>query len=135
MSTEITFEQDGSGVVIKISGTLTGKDIISGTATIYADERASSLKYQILDLSDVENIDITLDHLEQAAKMDKTGSELSQGMAIAMVVRSPLLQALCETWINYAKNDFLHTQLCKSLAEARHWALSITAPQANSETV
>lgn len=121
MSIEVNFENNHKGIVMRALDTLTGNDLIEVTKHIYSLDAIGKVEYQILDLTEVDRVDVDLPTIRFLAHLDQAAATINQGMYIAVVVRSGLLEALSETWAEYSRSPFLYTKICKNMEAARNW--------------
>ena len=121
MPVSVVYENDGLGVVMTAFGVMQENDFADANAQLYVPEVMAKLKYEIVDIRDVENVDTNLEKLKDLAQTDKDASDLIPGLKIAIVASSGVLEALAQVYERMAKCDTLKTKVFRTLPEARLW--------------
>ena len=121
MPIEFNFENNHRGVVITAIGKLCGEDLEDVSRAVYNSDNHGRVQYQILDVSSIDRVHITLPSIARLAELDKTAAQRNGGMKIAVVIKSGLLEAITETWARYCDSAFLKTRICTDMATARRW--------------
>lgn len=100
MAAEIIYQSDG-GVLILASGTLRGEDLMRSADEIYGQFGGKSPRYQLVDLTDVDDLQVSASHIRILADKDRTAGELSPGALIAVVGPQDLAYGLARMWQAY----------------------------------
>ncbi len=120
----ITWTQQG--VVWKYSGRLTGSDLLTSNLQIFGDERFDELRYQIVDLSDVEEIDVSEAVMRKVAHLDMAAARTNPRVKVAVISTSDAAAQLNEFYQKYTdgKSPWKNRDF-SSFEQAEAWA---TAP-------
>ena len=121
MPVTLEFENDGAGVIMTATGAMNASLIEQANARLYQPEPMRRLRYQIVDLRDVEQVDTDWDKIKALAEMDKAAADVIPGLKIAIVVRRGILDGLAQVYCRYAKDDSLQTKVFDSITAARCW--------------
>lgn len=121
MTIELNFEKNYRGLLILVSDSLSGDDLMAMSKEVYALDQRSSLQYQILDLTAIDAVDIDEDLLVRLAELDAKAAERNPGMKIAVVATSEKILNQSRQWAAMSKNDNLSTLVCSDMETARNW--------------
>ena len=123
---KVYFENNYRGILLVASALLSNEDLIETTHYVYSLPDVDRLVYQILDISKVERMDLSLPTLEYLANIDKEVAEQLPGMRIAVVAKPGIVESLTKMWENLSRHPKLSTKVCYSLQEARTWIEEVT---------
>ena len=121
MPVSMEFENDGRGVVISAQGILDADFFAQANKALYVPDVMEKLRYQIVDLSSVEKVDIDWEHIKYLAEMDKQAAKSIPGLKIAVVAPAGVLEALAQVYQRLAKDDSLSAQVFRNMVGARQW--------------
>jgi len=121
MPLSVEFEQDGLGVLVTPTGEMDTARFAQQNTGFYTSEILEKLRYQIVDLREVENVDIDLVSIQKLAETDKAVAQIIPGLKIAIVVNAGVMEGIAQIYQRYAKQDNLKTQVFHSLPAARAW--------------
>lgn len=121
MTIDISYREDG-GVVATVKTVLNGRDCMAFNDTIYADaERIAKITYQIIDLSQVEQIEINADEIRRIAAQDAVAAEINPDMRIAVVGESEVTYGLSRMWQAYTDDLPISRMVFRTMSEAETW--------------
>ena len=134
MPATIQNENHGEGVLLSMSGLVSGREIIDLNREIYARDPQKKLRYQIWDFTEANRMEvspeelhiITLDDKEEAAKNPDqlVGSPRQlNGVDVSY-------QVFSQTWIG----DGFQSASFRSLDEARQWIERLQSVQFETRT-
>jgi hypothetical protein len=86
MPIDISYLDNGTGLLYTGRGLLTGKDVLDAGGSAFASrEKARSYQYGLADYSRVLDLDISNHDLEQMVILYKKAAEKAPGMCVALV--------------------------------------------------
>ncbi len=121
MTIDISYRGDG-GVVATVKRVLNGQDVIAFNDTIYADaERIAKITYQIIDFSQVEQIEINADEIRRLAAQDAAAAEINPHMRIAVVGGSDVIYGLSRMWQALTDDLPISRMIFRTMSDAESW--------------
>ena len=115
------FTED-NGVVNRLSGVITGAEIIAQNAKMHAKESFNNnLSYYLCDLSQVEQIDINADEVAKIAEQDLKAAHKTQNQIVVVVATSDLIFGLGRMWQTLVEDSPLKAGVFRSMDEANKW--------------
>ena len=122
----MTFEAiwEEKGIYWKYSGILTGDDILQSNVSIYGDSRFDKLRYQLLDMLDVESFDVDTEAMEEVTAMDLGASQTNPNLIVAVVATQVQARRLVELYENTTGGAPWETEIFESVEAARAWITS-----------
>lgn len=121
MTIKVTYENDYQGALLVAESNFGGDVLHDTTTKMYQHAQVHLLKYQILDVTRVDSIDIDIEMIQELASLDSAAAEKNKGMKIAVVAKDNLLKYLGEAWEVFSDSPWLETKVCKTVEEARQW--------------
>lgn len=115
----ITWETEG--VIWAFHGSLTGEDAIQANLDIYGDPRFDDLRYQIVDISKVEQFDIPSESLETAAAMDDAAALSNLRLVVAVIAPEGEALEVAETYQSAMSSSSWKVRIFPAMEEAREW--------------
>lgn len=110
------------GVTWHYSGVLTGKDLMQSNFDIFGDERFDDIRYQIVDLTGVEEIQVTEQHMRKVAHLDMAASRSNPRVKVAVVSNSEAATQLNVYYDKYCdEKSPWETRVFGSIEEAEAW--------------
>lgn len=122
---ELTFEDDGRGMVFTARGVVAGEHLVDRHREIYSPEVVQQLHYQIIDLRELERLDMTTEQMREIAIFDRKAAEQSTSerpMRVALVAAHDLTEALARIYCAYADSAHLEARVFADPETAREWA-------------
>src|SRR5690606_25614412 len=108
-----------SGLIFVAEGVLSGEALIRETERAHGAH--AGLRYQIIDLRQVERMDITAEQIQRIAEADREAAERGPGAKVAIVANHDLTIGLSRIYLIHARSDKLESRIFCSLDEARSW--------------
>ncbi|MBN4076265.1 hypothetical protein JYT16_00960 [Gemmatimonas aurantiaca] len=116
-----TSHWEPDGILCVFSGPLTDEDVRAANEEFYSDKRSLSCKYQIGDYLNVTDVDITVEVVREAARLDKIKSKEVPGIKVALITTRSVMKGLCRVYELSGGEDAWETQIFETEAEAREW--------------
>lgn len=76
------------GVIWVYSGKLTGNELLQSNLDIFGDERFDNLRFQIVDLTNVDSLEVTEKHMRKIAHLDMAAARSNPRVKVAVVTTS-----------------------------------------------
>jgi len=103
MSHKLKKEAEGLGVIIAFSGIVEADEVDKLQDRINSDESFQQLRYQIWDYSKAEEINITIDQIQNIAMKTAVASGRNPKLRIAIIPRKISHNVLGETFHTFEK--------------------------------
>ncbi len=120
----IQMENREQGVLLKMSGLVSGREIIELNRAIYTGDPEKMLRYQIWDFTEARRMEVSPEELHIITLDDKAEAAKNPHMLVALVGSPRQLngvdvsyQVFSQTWIG----DGFQSGSFRSLDEARQW--------------
>ncbi len=122
MAYEITFENDGRGVVTRFAGDISGTEMIASAELVYRQDKSRRLCYQIADFTAASGLTVSEAQLRALAFIDQQAAQYYSEQAIAIVGSRELFRGADRRYGIYADvwAGFKIRQL-QSMEQARAW--------------
>jgi len=111
------------GVIWEFHGVLAGKDAIQANLDIYGDPRFDDLRYQLVDISAVEQFNIPDEALETAAAMDEAAALSNPRLVVAVVATKREALKVAELYKSAMSTSKWKVEIFCSMEDAKKWAL------------
>ena len=125
MPIELQYREGGRGVVFVCSGVVTASDFDEANKEIYSEERLRSLRYQLIDFSDTERIEIYADDTRRHAEMDRLAAERNPDIAVAVVGPSDVAFGISRMWQAFTGEAKLQSRVFRSVPDAERWLVEL----------
>jgi hypothetical protein len=110
------------GIIWTYSGTLTGDELLDSNFEIFGDARFDDIRYQIVDLSAVEEIKVTEKDMRRIAHLDMAAARSNPRVKVAVVSTAKDGQFLSHAYKQFTKGKSPWiTHLFSTLEEAKKW--------------
>ena len=121
MPVELHFENNGSGALLIARDYMAKGELLEANAKMYEVDTEGRLQYQIVDLTQLEQEELSVENFQKLVAMDKQAASDHDGLKVAVVVKRGLLEAISEVYSQKANDENLHTKLFETVADAREW--------------
>jgi hypothetical protein len=121
MSIKIDYLENGAGIEIIASGTVTGSEIIESHKEIYNAENLKRQKYQIIDRTECKEYLVSNVEVERIAEIDKKASETNPNIIIAIVASTDLQFGMSRVWQVYVEKSNYLTKVFRDREGAENW--------------
>jgi hypothetical protein len=108
------------GIYWKYYGSVTGKEVVEASTSIYSDPRFDTLKYKLVDFLDAENIDIEQEQVALIAYQHRSAQRSNPYIKNAIVV-SAEGGGLAKKFASFFDNSFWEVKVFHDLDEANKW--------------
>jgi hypothetical protein len=120
MAYTITWKE--RGIVWEYSGTMTGEELLQSNLEIFGDARFDDLRYQIADMSAVEDTEISEIHVRKMAYLDSAAARSNPHICVAIVSSSEDAFRVGTAYIAHSKEKSpWKTRVFSTREEAEAW--------------
>lgn len=111
-----------SGVFWRYDGVLTGNELLQSNFDIFGDERFDDIRYQIVDLTRVEQVAVTEKHMRKIAHLDMAASRTNPRVKVAVVAQNDAAAKLGDLYDEFCggKSPWLTKQF-RNIEDAEAW--------------
>ncbi|TDY04215.1 hypothetical protein [Thiohalophilus thiocyanatoxydans] len=120
----IHWEYHTDGVLLTMTGLVSGREIITLNRQIYTQDPQKKLRYQIWDFTGANRMEVSPDELHTITLEDKDEAAQNPGQLVALVGSPRQLngvdisyQIFSQTWVG----DGFQSESFRTLREARQW--------------
>lgn len=127
----LAFEDHGRGMLFVARGVVSGAELLKRNRKTYTPDVLAQLRYQIVDLRELDRLDISTQQMQELAALDRQAAESiasPSALRVAIVVNHDLTEGLARIYCAYARSPRLEAQVFADLDAARNWAQSLTGP-------
>ncbi len=117
-------EWNADTVIWTYTGRLTGDELLQSNMDIYGDERFDKLRYQIVDLRQVEDYVVEDHHMRKIAHLDRAAALTNPRIRVAVVTRGPEGVRMNDTYSRQAPDSHWKTHTFEDFDEAMQWVKS-----------
>jgi hypothetical protein len=121
MSIEINYLENGAGIEIIASGTVTGSEIIESHKEIYNAENVERQRYQIIDRTECKEYSVSIAEVERIAEIDKKASDTNPNIVVAIVASTDLQFGMSRVWQVYVEKSKFVTKVFRDREDAESW--------------
>ena len=102
-------------------GTVTGKEIIQSNEEIYGDPRFDDLRYQLVDLTQVERFEVSDKEMRQMAYLDAAAARTNPRIRLAVIATGESGRSVFDAYAKNIKNPVWKHELFSSRKNAEDW--------------
>ena len=121
MPVELHFENNGIGALLIARDYMAKGELLATNAQMYKEDTEGRLQYQIVDLSRLEQEEISVENFQKLVAMDKQAASDHGGLRVAVVVKRGLLEAISQVYSQKVSDENLKTKLFENITSARAW--------------
>lgn len=121
MAFEVKFIDGGEGLVFIASGKAHASELIAINREIYSEAYLMKQKYQLVDLTGAEEIEVDERDIKQLADMDKEAAAINPEIKIAVVAPGDLEYGLARMWLAHVDEGELESRVFRTREEADRW--------------
>ncbi len=103
---------------------MTGDDLLQSNVSIYGGSRFDKLRYQLIDMLDIESFDFDSEATAEITAMDVGASQTNPRLIVAVVATHVQAKRLVELYETTTGGAPWETELFESVEEARAWITS-----------
>jgi len=112
------------GVAWRYWGRVTGEELLQSNREVYGDARFRGIRYQIVDLMNVDRFDVSSYDMAVLAKMDHAAARVTPSVRVAVAAASDLIRMLSIYYEAESADSPWEHHIFESLSEAQMWAMS-----------
>ncbi|ADE55575.1 hypothetical protein [Coraliomargarita akajimensis] len=109
------------GVIWRYSGILTGEELIQSNLDIYGDPRFDDLRFQIVDLREITELDVNDRCMKRIAHLDMAAARTNPRIRVA-VIEGKAHSHLNNAYLSSVQDGHWPAAAFSSEAEALQWA-------------
>lgn len=113
---------DGLGVTWTFSGEVNMTEFLEAQAELYGEAEFDNIRYQIVDMLQVNEFNVTVEDIEKIAALDLAASESNPRVKIAIVANSELQVTLAYFYDSETANSPWTHAVFDTLEQAQKWA-------------
>ena len=123
MPLEVSWEP--LGAVFRFSGVVSDEDVIAANREVYANPLLPAMKYQIVDFSLVEKINVSSATVRELASFDLRAAEINPDVKVAVITSAPLTRGLSNVYAltHESMGGRWAVQIFEREEDARAWAV------------
>ncbi len=121
MTIKINRIDDGIGIEIVATGSVTGEEIIEAHQEIYSTENLKRQKYQIIDRTECTEYIVSNEEVKEIAAIDTLASKTNPEIIIAVISSTDLQFGISRVWQAYVEESNFLTQVFRDKVEAKKW--------------
>ena len=105
MPIELKFLDNGIGAIYLFKGVVTGQELLQSNEEIFsAAERFNTARYGIIDLSIMEDLQISSCDMEKVVLQDTNASKINPNIVVAVIADTIIGFGFSRAWENLAGN-------------------------------
>ena len=122
MTTEVIYENDGEGIMYIHRDVLKGAWLVENMKSHNRQIYFGKLRYQIVDLSQLDRLEMTTEQLQQVAEVDRHIAPLKRpDFQLAIILGSDTMDGVVRMWETYVNMPDNNAKIFYSLTAAREW--------------
>ena len=121
MTVQVKYLENGIGIEISESGTVTGEEVIEAHKEIYNEDNFKKRKYKIVDRTDCTKYQVYPEDIVKIAEIDDEASRINPNFIIAVISTTSLQHGMTRMWQAYMKNDAFITKNFPDRTSADNW--------------
>ena len=114
------------GVVNRFSGIVSDEDLMAATEEVNSSPFFPTIKYQILDCSTIEKLDVTSATVQAVAIWDRRAAEINPDVRIAIITSAVFIRGMSNmyAYTHRGAGGSWATEMFESEQDARAWAVT-----------
>ena len=122
MTTEVIYENDGEGILYIHRDVLEGGWLLERMKMHNRQIDFGKLRYQIVDFSQLDRLEMTTDQLQQVAEVDRSIAHLKRpDFQLAIILASDPMYAIARMWETYVNMPDNNAKIFYTMQAAREW--------------
>jgi hypothetical protein len=117
----INYLENGAGIEVVASGTVTGSEIIEAHREIYNAANIRRQRYQLIDRSECKEYLVSYAEVQKIAEIDKKASKTNPNIIIAIVAPEDLQFGMSRVWEAHVEETTFVTEIFRDRESAEHW--------------
>ena len=113
------------GVVQRYSGVVSDEDLFAVTDQVNASSLFPDMKYQIVDFSVIENLDVSSAAVRAVADSDRKAAETNPDVKVAIITSAPFMRGMSNMYrlSHEGMGGSWTTEIFERQEDARAWAV------------
>ncbi len=113
------------GVVFRFSGVVSDEELIASNGEVYTSRLFPAMKYQIVDFSIIEKLDVSSAAVRSVADSDRRAAETNPDVKVAIITSDPFVRGMSNMFALHheARGGSWTTELFEREEDARAWAV------------
>ena len=120
-----------NNIFIQIQGTLNLEILLETNAIVFSNPKFDYMNYQIIDLTKVEDTDITPREIKAFSLLHKSAVRWNSSVHVAIVISNLQLKKDFEIYIQEMKWTNWKCKLFENINDANHWCLKQIQTEVN----
>ena len=124
MAHEVNNESHGSGVLVTLSGVITGKELIGINEQIYETDHNKRLRYQIWDFTNVDILEMKTKDIEKLVLQDMEEANYNSNQSVAIIGPTQTLKGI-DSMYHYISDSCIRngfpSKSFSNMGDARSW--------------
>ena len=109
------------GVRWKFFGIVTSEEALQSNLAIYGDSRFDTIRYQIADFSEVEELRLDEKDMKKIAFLDKAAARSNARISVAIIAPSVRAKQILADYAKYSYDTPWNTKLFETAEDAGNW--------------
>ena len=124
MAHEVNIESHGAGVLVTLSGVITGRELIGINEDIYENDPSKKLRYQIWDFTSVDILEMKTKDIEKLVLQDMEEANYNSNQSVAIIGSTRTLQGI-DSMYHYISDSCIRngfpSKSFSNMDDARNW--------------
>ena len=123
MPYKLIWEQEG--VVFRFSGVVSDEELIASNDEVYASPDFPAMKYEIVDFTVIDKLDVSAEAVRRVARMDRVASETNADVRVAIITSEMFILGMSRMYGlgHESEGGSWTTEVFESEEDARAWAI------------
>ena len=127
----LSLEWSGNNTLVKITGTVTFMDLMNASNRVYGDGRFDEMNYQLIDLRELQNIEVTRDDLKIFSAIDSKSCYWNDHLKILCVTDNPDFIKMINIYKKFMENTNWEIRIFDSIDAAFDWCKDLKKVDVN----
>ncbi len=127
----LSIEWSGNNIIVKITGTLTFTDIMNASNCVYGDPRFDEMRYQLIDMRELQNFEVSRDDLKIFSAIDSRSCYWNNDLKIAYLTDNQSFVDIINIYRKYMEDTNWEISIFDSMDAALDWCGSLKKVDVN----
>jgi len=109
-----------NGVIITHKGSISGNEFFQANHDIYSHQYHDELQFQLIDLTDVDEVNVTAEDVAELAEMDRKVTKAKKRFA-CVIAPTDYLFAMSRAWNMQSESDYFENNVVHNMDDAIAW--------------
>ena len=120
MPVSIHIQNAGDGIRLIGQGCVTGAEVLDAREAIYGTALLNSLRYEVVDFTEIDSVDLSADDIQILVKQDARAFESNAELVVAIACEGDLAFGLARMWQILTKRPEDSFRVFRSREMAEH---------------